>query len=406
MQKIIFLFLICLTMLVKSQTTTYTLNAISDFSDFTIGGTPNNGTTTIQSSNFAPLSFTLGNNCNKTFVSPTYTAPIILDSVVVTFSTVATVSISAIKLDKLPNLSFPTYYPTNSLVRFTYYNTNSVTIQTLTINSTHPIPNGYVSIFNFNVVGYKTSSCPTPITYSIQVTPPTCSVCCDGSAQVVNLTGGCSAPYSGQWNDGSWGLIKNNLCSGSYTVTVMDSQGGSCCPSVPQGCFVPSSPCITFSIQITPESCNGCCDGSAEVVNLSGGCAPFSYQWSSIPSQNSYIATNLCSGSYSVTVSDIGCCPSVVQGCFVPLGSTTSINVNNLDNSLSIFPNPTNSILNIIDKQNQFQNATIVIKNYLGQVVFVSAFNNQIDLSQLSSGMYYIVIKDKLSGISNKIIIK
>jgi hypothetical protein len=325
MKKIIILFSICLTTIIKSQVTTYTLNTISDFSDFTIGGTPNNGTTTIQSSNFAPLSFTLGNNCNKTFVSPTYTAPIILDSVVVTFSTVATVSISAIELDKLPGLSFPTYYPTNSTVRFVYYNTSSVIIQTLTINSTHPLPNGQVSIFNLNVVGYKSTLCPTPMTYSIQVTPPTCSVCCDGIAQVVNLSGGCSAPYTGQWNDGSWGLIKNNLCSGSYTVTVMDSQGGSCCPNVPQGCFVPT-------------------------------------------------------------------------------GGLTDISENNSDNGLSIFPNPTNSFINIDDEKKQFQNSTIEIKNYLGQVVFTTPFNSQINLQNLSAGMYFLTIQDKTSSKTVKFI--
>jgi hypothetical protein len=108
MKKIIALFLICLTTIVKSQVTTYTLNTNTDFSDFTIGGTPNNGTTVIQSSNFSPLTFTLGYNCNITFISPTYTAPVILDSVVVTFSTVATVSISAIAIDHLPSLCFPT----------------------------------------------------------------------------------------------------------------------------------------------------------------------------------------------------------------------------------------------------------------------------------------------------------
>lgn len=155
MKKLIIL-LSLITTIVKGQTSTFTLNTNSDFSDFTIGGTANNGTTVIQSSNFAPLTFTLGYNCNKTFVSPTYTNSAILDSVVVTFSTVATGSISAIELDHLPGLSFPTYYPKNSLVRFVYYNTNSVTIQTLTINSFHPMPNGQVSIFDLRVIGYKT----------------------------------------------------------------------------------------------------------------------------------------------------------------------------------------------------------------------------------------------------------
>ncbi|HRG01276.1 MAG TPA: kelch repeat-containing protein [Bacteroidia bacterium] len=66
-----------------------------------------------------------------------------------------------------------------------------------------------------------------------------------------------------------------------------------------------------------------------------------------------------------------------------------------IDNSLLIYPNPTNSILNIIDKQNQFQNATIEIKNYLGQIVFESHFNNQVNLLNLSNGMYFLSIRHK-----------
>lgn len=154
--KNLIILLSLITTIINGQTSTYTLNTNTDFSDFTIGGTPNNGTTVIQSSNFAPLTFTLPINCYKTFVSPTYTASTILDSVVVTFTTVATLSITAIELDHLPGLSFPTYYPTNSTVRFVYYNTNSVTIQTLTILSNQPNPQGKFSIFDLNVIGYKT----------------------------------------------------------------------------------------------------------------------------------------------------------------------------------------------------------------------------------------------------------
>ncbi|MCF8424669.1 MAG: T9SS type A sorting domain-containing protein [Bacteroidia bacterium] len=64
-------------------------------------------------------------------------------------------------------------------------------------------------------------------------------------------------------------------------------------------------------------------------------------------------------------------------------------------NSISIYPNPTISILNIIDKQNQFQNATIQIKNYLGQVIFTTPFTSQINLQNLSAGMYFLTVKDK-----------
>lgn len=232
MKKFFFLFSI-MSIIAKSQTVTYTLNTVSDFSDFTIGGTPNNGTTVIQSSNFAPLSFTLGNNCNKTLVSPTYTAPLVLDSVVVTFSTIATVSIS---IDMLPTFPFHVYYPTNTTARIVYLNTNSVSIQTLNINSTHPTPNGQVSIFDLKVIGYKTNTCTTPMTYSIQVTPASCNGCCDGSAQVINLQGGCPA-YWYEWLPGGNTSFITGLCAGAYTLTIHDN----CCPPVTQSCFVPQS---------------------------------------------------------------------------------------------------------------------------------------------------------------------
>jgi AAA15 family ATPase/GTPase len=62
---------------------------------------------------------------------------------------------------------------------------------------------------------------------------------------------------------------------------------------------------------------------------------------------------------------------------------------------ISIYPNPTTSFLNIVDKDNQLQNATIQIKNYLGQIVLSSPFTSQINLQNLSAGMYFLTVKDK-----------
>jgi len=72
--------------------------------------------------------------------------------------------------------------------------------------------------------------------------------------------------------------------------------------------------------------------------------------------------------------------------------------------NIKVYPNPTTSILNIIDEQNQFQNATINIANYLGQIVFTSSFTSQIDLQNLSAGMYFLTIENKDSKKTIKII--
>lgn len=72
--------------------------------------------------------------------------------------------------------------------------------------------------------------------------------------------------------------------------------------------------------------------------------------------------------------------------------STIGVNELTTLNSINIYPNPATSVINIIDEQNELQNSTIEIKNYLGDVVYSSSFSSQINLSYLSSGMYFLTI--------------
>ncbi len=92
--------------------------------------------------------------------------------------------------------------------------------------------------------------------------------------------------------------------------------------------------------------------------------------------------------------------PMVYNTCVNVVGIKENIN----DTSFSLFPNPTTSIINIDDENNQLQNATIQIQNYLGQLVFTSSFTSQINLSNLSAGMYFLTIEDKHSKKTIKII--
>ncbi len=82
------------------------------------------------------------------------------------------------------------------------------------------------------------------------------------------------------------------------------------------------------------------------------------------------------------------------------------VGINELSNSnyFSIYPNPSTSTFNIIDENNQLQNATIQIQNYLGQTVFISSFTSQINLSNLSAGMYFLTIADKSTKKTVKIV--
>lgn len=75
-------------------------------------------------------------------------------------------------------------------------------------------------------------------------------------------------------------------------------------------------------------------------------------------------------------------------------GITGIIN-KDIEKQISIYPNPTNSILTISDEKNQFQNAVIELKNTVGQIVQSIPFSNQINMSDLPSGIYFLTIQGR-----------
>ncbi|MBN4062453.1 T9SS type A sorting domain-containing protein, partial [Bacteroidales bacterium AH-315-I05] len=61
-------------------------------------------------------------------------------------------------------------------------------------------------------------------------------------------------------------------------------------------------PVLTATATVTDAICNGSCDGSA-IASANNGTSPFTYSWSN--GQTGSIATGLCAGTYSVTVTDV-----------------------------------------------------------------------------------------------------
>ncbi len=66
---------------------------------------------------------------------------------------------------------------------------------------------------------------------------------------------------------------------------------------------LPSDPPLTAAIASTQVSCEGQCDGTATVA-VSWGTPPYSYSWNSYPVQTTASATDLCAGTYTLTVTD------------------------------------------------------------------------------------------------------
>ena len=143
---------------------------------------------------------------------------------------------------------------------------------------------------------------PAP-TAMITVVDATCGELI-GEATVTASGGDGSYNYLWDANAGnSTNATVTGLDAGIYSVTVTD--GNSC--TVETTATIMNTPTLDGTIDVTDANC-GLSDGSA-IVNATGGTPPFTYTWSSpIPSGTAETATNLLSGTYSVTVTDFAGC--------------------------------------------------------------------------------------------------
>lgn len=146
--------------------------------------------------------------------------------------------------------------------------------------------------------------CSNALTLTPSSTPASGCSGCNGSASVA-VAGG-TGPFTYNWSPGGYTTATvNNLCAGTYTVTVTDQL--SCSPASTLAVTVGgSSPTLQSTQTQTNVTCNAQCNGTAS-VNVTGGSAPYTYSW--LPSGgNSASATGLCSGTYTVNVTDqTGC---------------------------------------------------------------------------------------------------
>ena len=147
-----------------------------------------------------------------------------------------------------------------------------------------------------------TLSDPSGITVSTTATnDPSCFGLTDGDA-TVSAIGGAGSPYTFLWDAGAQtNATATGLAGGVHCVTVTD--GNSCSVS---HCVTLSAPSAsTITINSNDPSCWGLNDGDA-TVSASGGAGGHSFLWDS-GSTNATL-TNLSSGSYCVTATDVNGC--------------------------------------------------------------------------------------------------
>ena len=218
---------------------------------------------------------------------------------------------------------------------------------------------------------------PTPNLPPPTVTPtdPLCNNGCNGSI-VVTPVGGL-APYVINWANGSNTLTLNNLCSGTYNFSLTDANG---CVYNGTSTLLNPPPLQLPTVTSTNPTCFGYCDGSS-IVNPIDGLAPYTYLWND--GQTTQTATNLCSGNYSVTVTDANNCPATQTTTLIdpPL-----VTINPITGSDTVCFNSTGNLYNV---SSVFPNLNYVWTNTMGNISSGQGTNQiNLDVTGVNGGLY------------------
>lgn len=172
------------------------------------------------------------------------------------------------------------------------------------------------------VTSYNVLQPPPLVITIIDTVHVLCNGICDGSITVA-ASGGTS-PYVYNWVSGQLTPQISGLCAGIYTISVSDAQG--CSTSLPVEIKDTSS--FAVSPSIIHATCYDTCNGIIHITGT-GGVQPYSYQWSN--GGNSMTQSNLCFGTYNVTVTEsAGCIRNVFATVQQPPALTLQfINVQN-----------------------------------------------------------------------------
>ncbi len=144
---------------------------------------------------------------------------------------------------------------------------------------------------------------PVQLTSSATSTDVTCFGANNGTASVT-ASGG-TTPYKYSWNTYPVQTTANpsGIGPGSYTVTVTDTNG---CTSTSR-INITQPAALTIADSTKSINCYGGNDGYIN-IKASGGVAPYTYSWNTIPPQTTTTLAGLKSGSYTITLTDANNC--------------------------------------------------------------------------------------------------
>jgi len=259
---------------------------------------------------------------------------------------------------------------------------------------------GYLAVgyheqfFRYETYIIKTDSTGNVNTNGYTITSNNLSPC---MGDTVTLATQHAASYL--WSDGSTGNSIDVTRNGSYNVRVSDSTGA---------VYFTSFYDVTFKLRPELTLGNDTLICFAQTLLLDAGSGLTDYQWhDGSTGQTFSISGNvqdlvLC----SVQITDtLGCKNSdTIQ---VVIDVCNGINSQGGENTFSLDPNPFHESLFLRSLNSTNENFMISIFNGLGEKVFQKQMNfmeEEINLSSLKKGFYYITLKSEMSIFSRRIV--
>ena len=249
------------------------------------------------------------------------------------------------------------------------------------------------------------------VTQPSQILPnPTIMNGCYGSygTAMVNAGGG-TGPYTYLWNNKDTTATIDSLKPGNDTCIVTDSKG---CSVKAIAVIQQAQPLKIDSIVPVKTGCPGCTNGSITVY-VSGGIPPgdsvyYIYNWGN--GSDSATIHNLDTGTYSVCIySPYGCTAGgVCDSTQVIAGIKT---IQEIDNSVNVFPIPSSGDISISLKGNEFENMTLcdeLGRSIINQSLDYQVYNGLIhlNLAVYPNGVYILQVINKQGLITKRIVLQ
>jgi hypothetical protein len=220
-------------------------------------------------------------------------------------------------------------------------------------------------------------------------------------------TGTTQTPIAYLWSNNTTSSSLEKQAAGNYTLTITDAYG--CTTTSALKVTQPQALSLKVNqvIKATGTSNNGSID-----ITIFGGTKPYRFSWkkdSSALLNDNEDLINLAAGTYELFVNDANDCVISSEKIIVQSTTTAVEDINGLI-SYKFYPNPTNDILNIFLQTSDNQVITARLIDIYGKTLeyktatSTAIFQEQFDLTELPSGVYFLHLQVGKKAIIQKIL--